>query len=411
MSAHEVVVVGAGAAGLWAAEVAARGGADVFVLEKTPRTGTKVLASGGSRCNLTTTLDARHAARWFRRAGERFLGPALAALPPAEVRARFEAWGVPTVEAPLEKVFPASQSAKDVRDALEGAARGAGAQIRLSAPVSGVQPDGAGWSVLLEDGSAVQAAHVVLACGGRSFAGSGTTGDGYAWLRALDLPLVETTPALAPLTSPASWVHDLTGIAVPDAVVRLVDAAGRELMVRTRPILFTHRGVSGPGAMDLSVHVGRATAQLELRVDLAADEEREALRTRLIELASASGTPQLGRAFPDLPKRLLAAVAAQAALDPRTPIARLDKAARHRVIEAVKGLAIPVDGTEGFPKAEVTAGGLDLKAVNPRTMEVNAWPGLYVVGELLDLDGPIGGFSFLAAFATAELAGRAVAPR
>ena len=146
---QDVLVLGAGAAGLWCAEVAARGGRDVLVLEKVSRTGTKVLASGGSRCNLTTTLGPMEAAKLFGARGERFLRAGFQALPPAEVRARFEGWGVATEEAPLEKVFPASGNARDVRDALEGAARGAGARIQLDAGAVAVERDGDLWACLL----------------------------------------------------------------------------------------------------------------------------------------------------------------------------------------------------------------------------------------------------------------------
>jgi predicted Rossmann fold flavoprotein len=410
-SEHDVVVIGAGAAGLWVAEVAGRGGARVLVLEKTTRVGTKVLASGGSRCNLTTTLEAGQAARLFGSRGERFLRAALSALPPRQVRARFAAWGVPTTEAPLEKVFPTSQRARDVCDALEHAARAAGAEVALEAAVTGLTPEGDGWRVHLGDGREVRASRVVLAAGGSSFPSTGTTGEGYDWLRALDLPVVEPRPALAPLTSPASWVHDLAGLSLQEAQVRLTDGEGRVLARRTRPLLFTHRGVSGPAAMDVSTHLPQPALGCELRVDLVPTQDREQLRAALVQAAAAPGNPRLARVLAQVPRRLLAVVARQAEVEPNPIVARLRKDERHALIEVLKGLRIPIDGTEGWDKAEVTAGGLDLRALNPRTMEVNAHPGLFVVGELLDLDGPIGGLSFLAAFATAELAGLELARR
>ncbi len=415
----EVIVIGAGAAGLWAAEVAARGGARVRVLEKTARTGTKILASGGSRCNLTTTLEPAAIAPLFGQRGGRFLAPALAALPPRGVRARFESWGVPTVEAPLEKVFPASQRARDVRDALEGAARAAGARIELSTPLTALSPPaapGAPWRLHLARGGTLEADAVVLACGGKSFPRTGTTGEGYRWLEELGLPLVPPLPALVPLTSPAPWVHALAGVSLQGAEVRLVDGEGRSLGRRRRPLLFTHRGVSGPGAMDLSARVSRSLASgggggLHLRVDLCGEMDREQLRAHLLEQAALRGRPRLARCLPDVPRRVVAAAARQAELPENPILAQLDRAGRHRLIEALKGLEIPIDGTAGFDAAEVTAGGLDLAAVDPRSLAVNALPGLYVVGELLDLDAPIGGFSFQAAFATAELCGRALAER
>ena len=164
---YDVVVVGAGAAGLWAAWVAGSRGERVLLLEKTPRTGTKILASGGTRCNLTTTLDPERAGRWFGPAGERFLRPALRALPPKEVVQRFTTLGVPCVEAPLEKIFPASQRARDVRDALEGAVRAAGVELRCEWEVSAVEarPEG-GYRVRSTFGENVEAPRLMLAPGG-----------------------------------------------------------------------------------------------------------------------------------------------------------------------------------------------------------------------------------------------------
>ncbi len=408
----DVVVVGAGAAGLWAAARAAAGGASVLVLEKTPRTGTKVLASGGTRCNLTTTLGPDDAARLFGPRGERFLRPAMRALPPLAVRAWFAERGVPTHEEPLEKVFPASGRARDVRDALERAAREAGARIRCDAGALGLAREpGGGWRVALAGGEAVAAPRVVLAAGGTSYPRTGTTGDAYAWLRALDLPLVEPVPALVPLASDAPWVRELTGIALANVEARLV-AGERVVGRRRRPVLFTHQGVSGPGAMDLSEHVARGAGErFALLVDLAPDLAWEELRALLVDAAAAPGGPRVRHVLPfDLPRRVLARVAAQALLDDPDPRARaLDKAARHRLIAALKGLRVPVSGTLGFDRAEVTAGGLDVAAVDPRTMRVRGCAGRWVCGELLDGAGPIGGLNFQSAFATAELAGRDVA--
>ena len=408
-------MVGAGAAGLWAAARAAEAGRPVLLLEKTPRTGTKVLASGGTRCNLTTTLGPDDAARLFGTRGERFLRRAFRALPPRALRERFHELDVPTVEAPLEKVFPASGRARDVRDALERWARGAGAEIRCGAGAVAVEAEGPRWRVRRDDGTSVVAAQVVLAAGGASYPRTGTTGDGYRWLADLRLPLVEPVPALAPLTSPAAWVRELAGVAVQEGEVRLVDGAGRVLARRRRPVVFTHAGLSGPGAMDVSEHVARAGGEERaLLLDLLPDVERAELRARLIEAAGLPGAPALhgalARAGIVVPRRLLAAAARQAGLDDPNPRANaVSKSARHGLTEALRGLRVPVDGTLGFAKAEVTAGGLDLAAVDPGTMRVRERPGLVVVGELLDVAGPIGGLNFQAAFATAEAAARALA--
>jgi len=411
---RELIIVGAGAAGLWAAQCAARAGVDVWLLEKTPRTGTKILASGGTRCNLTTTLEPDEAARLFGTRAERFLNHAFRTLPPASVREHFAEWDVPTVEAPLEKIFPASQSARDVRDALERQVRDAGAHLLLAAPVVGIARGEEGWVVELEDGRRALGRTVFLCAGGASYPKTGTTGEGYGWLDGLGLQLEPRVPALVPLSSPTPWVHELTGIAWAEGEARLCDAGGRVLGRRRRPLLFTHQGVSGPAAMDLSRHVTVARAALNgaagetftLFLDLYPDLSREALRDLLVAGAGTKGAPRLSRVLPEVPSRrmlkALTTLAGLAASDPR--VVSLGKAERHALVETLKGMPIPIDGALGFDKAEVTAGGLKLASVNPRSMEVNSLPGLHVFGELLNLDGPIGGLNFQAAFACAEVA-------
>lgn len=410
----DVTIVGAGAAGLWAAASAARAGLRVLVLEKTTRAGTKVLASGGSRCNLTTTLGPKEAARLFG-AAEKFVTPALRATPPAAVVARFHALGVPTVTEPeLEKVFPASQKAKDVRDALLNDALSAGARLRYGAAVRSVAPVDGGWAV--DVGEIVQSRTLLLCPGGQSYPRTGTTGDGYAWLRALRLTVVPPVPALVPLTSDAGWVSDLMGISLQHTEVRLIDPTGRLVARRARPFVFTHRGLSGPGAMDVSVHVARARFRgpvtgWEVALDLLPDVEIEALRAQLLDAAGRPGGPHLSRILgPGVPERLREAACRQAELvDTNPPLHRVDRRRRNLLVDALKGLRVPVSGTLSWDAAEVTAGGLHLDELEPRTLAVHRHPGLYVAGELLDLTGPIGGLNFQAAFATAELAVRDIA--
>jgi len=420
--AADLVVIGAGAAGLWAAARAAELGSEVLLLEKTPRTGTKVLASGGTRCNLTTTLGPDDAARLFGPRGERFLRGAFRALPPESVRARFHELGVPTVTAPLEKVFPASQRARDVRDALERWARAAGVRIRCGAPVVAIEHAAARWRVRLEQGESLEAARLFVCPGGRSVPRTGTTGDGYRWLAELGLPLVEPVPALVPLTSPAEWVRELAGVSLQETSVRLRAPDGRVLASRARPIVFTHRGISGPGAMDLAEPVARAEARAragdraaephELLLDLVPALEREELRARLLEAAQLPGAPLVAAwlaAELALPRRLVNRALVLAGSSEATRVNALARAARHALVEELKGLRVPVAGTLGFDHAEVTAGGLALSALDPRTLRVSGCENLWVFGELLDLAGPIGGLNFQAAFATAELAARSLA--
>lgn len=421
-SIRAIVVVGAGAAGLWAAQRAGElmracgKTPDVLLLEKTPRAGTKVLASGGTHCNLTTTLGPQPSAQLFGRDGGRFLKTAFRLLPPSAVREQFLSWGVPSVEAPLEKIFPASGSAKDVRDALVRACAAAGVEMRRECPVTGVERDGGHWRVHLADGRSIGADTLLLSPGGKSYPGSGTTGDGYSWLAELGLEVVPGVPALVPLVSPASWVHELTGVSVQSAVVRLRDGQGKVLGTRERPVLFTHRGLSGPGAMDLSHFVARAstgqgsaaapgTVDFTMEVDLLPGTTRDALAEQLRLAAARPGAPTVVRLFGgQLPRRLAETACVRAGLDIDVRCNVLLKAKRHALVETLKALPVPISGTASFDEAEVTAGGLALRELDPGSMRVKRFENLYVFGEVIDLHGPIGGLNFQAAFATAELA-------
>lgn len=342
-------------------------------------------------------LGPSEAAKHFG-AGKNFIKPAFRTLTPQAARAHFEALGVRTKEEPeFDKVFPASDSAREVRDALLEDAVRAGAEIRLETPVSGVEPSGEGWVVDVPGGR-VRCRKLLICTGGKSYPKSGTTGDAYAWFSSLGLKMVDPVPALVPLTSPAPWVHALSGIAVDGELC----IGGRR---RLRPVLFTHKGLSGPGAMDLSEEVTRGGAR-EARLDLLPEMSQEALRALLTEAAGQPGSPRLRSLLP-LPRRIVETVATLAGLPEPNPAAnQINKRTRNKLVELFKGLPIPISGSQGFAKAEVTSGGLSLAEVERRTMEVKRYPGLYVFGEALDLTGPIGGFSFQAAFSTAELAAR-----
>jgi predicted Rossmann fold flavoprotein len=403
VTAVEVLVVGGGAAGLMAAITAARRGRRTLLLEKNQRPGLKILISGGGRCNLTTTRSGADLEAQFGAVRGRFLRHALRAFQPAALREVFENAGVALQEEDLEKVFPVSQQARDVVDALLRLAREAGVELRTGLPMRSARWTGSQFEVQAGS-SSLTAASLVLATGGLSYPKTGTTGDGYDFCRAFGHTITKTWPALAPLAVDAAWVHGLQGIVLHGVSIAALAADGRELQVRNRPILFTHKGLSGPAPMDLAGDIEEQQGGGSVRLDFAPGVGREALQAEWLAAAKSHGTRRVETALPShLPERLRATLVQLAGAE--GTLAALSREARLRLLGLTKELRVVVPRSLGFDHAEVTRGGIALDEIDPRTMQSRRQPGLFVCGELLDVDGPIGGFNFQAAFATGRLAG------
>ncbi len=402
-SRWDAVVIGAGASGLLAAIRAAERGRRVLLLEKNPRPGAKILMSGGGRCNLTHDTDARGIAAAFGPPG-RFLHSALAAFGPKETVALVESEGVPTRAEEGGKVFPAGGKASDVLEALLRRLRRGPCAVALDEPAMDLARDGDGFR-LATPRRTLRCGRVVVTTGGRSYPACGTTGDGYRWVRALGHAVVPPRPALVPVTAKVPWIRDLRGLAVPDAEVRVMAARGGKPLARSRgAILFAHFGLSGPAVLDVSRAVGGPGLVLEC--DLLPGLSLPALDGFLRDAASASGKKKVEGVLPEaLPRRLGEALAGRAGLPPGRKAAELTKDERGRLVESIKRLRLPVSGTLGFERAEATAGGVSLDEVDPRSMESRIVPGLFLAGEMLDLDGPIGGYNLQAAFSTGWAAG------
>lgn len=405
MRTFDVAVLGAGAAGLMAAIRAAELGASTVLLEKNPKPGVKILVSGGGRCNLTTTREGSALLNTFPESQRSFLRPAFRALPPRRLRDWFEARGVGLREEAMEKVFPIAGRASVVLAALVTAARAVGVRLRCGASVQRLDP---GWTVGTGDGD-IEARSVILAIGGRSYPKAGTTGDGYSIARALGLRVTPLRPGLVGLRTDDEGLSALAGITVDPARVRLVDrATGATRESWDRPVLFTHDGLSGPGPMNLAGSVGHGDSAW-LSIDLCPDLEFEAVDRAVLD-ASKSRRKTIPALLPSrLPERLRRALVARAGISDDATAATLPRDARRRLVNLVKGLEVRVLDTLGYDRAEVTVGGVALGELDPKTMAARCVPGLYVCGEILDVDGPIGGFNFQAAFSTGWVAGEAAA--
>jgi predicted flavoprotein YhiN len=426
----EVLVAGAGAAGLLAAIRAAERGRRTLLVEKNTKAGVKILMSGGTRCNLTQNTDARGIIAAYGDQG-RFLHSALARLDPMGVVKLFHAEGVLTKVEETNKIFPVSDSAVDVRDALVRRLERTTAELALGEPVQNIERHQAGF-VVMTPRRRVLCDRLILTVGGKSYPGCGTRGDGYAWAEQFGHTLIPPRPALVPLVTHESWVHALSGLTLPDVGVATVVSSrappdlqipphvlrsvrGRKknspLSADRGSLLFTHRGLSGPVVLNVSRAIsGHALpSAFDIELDLLPDLKLDALDAELQQAAAADGKRTVANlAARYLPRRLIEALLERLQIPPEMKSAEFGKSPRRALAEAIKQTRIPIAGTLGFAKAEVTAGGVSLDEVDSHTMQSKLVPNLYFAGELLDLDGPIGGYNFQAAFATGWLAGESV---
>lgn len=400
-----IVIVGAGAAGLLAAIASAqvtRPGRRVLLLERTRDGGRKILVSGGGRCNvLPSRLEP---ARFVTGSSPNTLKKMLLSWPLAEQRRFFEEEiGLELVLEPeTGKLFPASNSARQVRDGLVALARRRGVQIRFESVVEGLVPQSAGaWSIRLRGGEEIPAAAVILATGGQSLPGTGSDGLGFELVRGLGHTVHAPYPALTPLTAEPPRHAALAGISLDVTIT--APGAGKGFSVRGG-FLFTHRGYSGPAVLDIS-HLAVTS--------LLRGEPRQPLLVQWTELDAAAWEQTLregsgsvaGPLRRHLPGRLADALLEEAKVDATQPLHQLRREERRRLIELLTRYPLPWTGDEGYRKAEVTGGGVPLAEVDPRTLESRIQPGLFLCGEILDAFGPIGGHNFAWAWATGRAAG------
>lgn len=415
----DVVVIGAGAAGLLTATRAAERGRRVLLLEKNRKAGVKILMSGGTRCNLTQATDSRGIIDAFGEQGP-FLHSPLASLSPDDLVQIFEAEGVPTKRESTGKIFPASDKATDVLNALLRRLRRSKAGLALDEAVLDFQQLNEQFQVVTSRRT-ITCAKAVVTTGGQSYPGCGTTGDGYEWLSRLGHTIATPRPALVPVTIRADWAKSLRGITIPDVVVGVLESVSggnsqadprrAALANRRGSLLFAHFGLSGPAILDVSrfVTLHPRPRSLCLLCDFLPTIKSDALTGQLLQWTKTGGKKQISGLLSELlPRRLIESLLVQAGLPADRRVAELTRQERVTVVSILKQVQFPVTGTSGFKKAEVTTGGVALDEVDSRTMQSKQVANLFLAGEILDLDGPIGGYNFQSAFSTGWLAGENV---
>lgn len=412
-ASSDILVVGGGASGMMAAGRAAELGADVLLLEKMPRLGTKLRITGKGRCNLTNVADLAEFIRHFGPNG-RFLYNAFSRFFVDDLRAFFERMGVPTVVERGGRVFPRSNAAADVAEALRRYCQEAGVRVRYKRAVD---------RLLMEGGRVVgvgagevefRARAVILATGGASYPSTGSTGDGYRLAASVGHTVVPIRPALVPLETAEPWVPRMMGVSLRNVRATLyVD--GKAVASEFGEMLFTHFGLSGPIILTLSRHpslAGRPAPgmRIEVGVDLKPALSDETLDARLRRDLDAHGK----RAFRSIVKGLVPAKMVDVLVELSgvpgdKPAHQITASERARLFGLLRDLRMTVVGQRPLREAIVTAGGVALDKVDPRTMESRRVAGLYFCGEVLDLDADTGGYNLQAAFSTGWVAGESAA--
>ena len=409
MSELDVIVVGAGAAGLMAARTAAERGAHVLLLDSQTKIGAKILVSGGGRCNVTN--EYVHPSR-FHGGSAAFVGRVLRAFNVEATHRFFQDIGVPLKLEETGKYFPVSNSARTVLAALIGAMRAAGATLTTGQPVTALRrvslPDA--WEVQTPS-EVWRAPAVVLCTGGLALPKSGSNGAAYQFATRLGHTLVPTTPALTPLLAAPTSHAGLSGITLP---IRLQLRDGQQpLATYENSFLFTHFGYSGPAALNLSRHVARErwtqpNAQVFMRLlPQVGDGEEGKFWQELVRREAKKGAVNALAEL--LPRRVAEMVVAQAGANPTLALGKLGPAQQMAVRRELLDAPLPVSDVAGYTKAEATAGGIDLNEIEPATMMSRLAPGLFFAGEIVDVDGWLGGYNFQWAWSSGTVAGRAAA--
>ncbi|NQU44443.1 NAD(P)/FAD-dependent oxidoreductase [bacterium] len=408
----DILVVGGGPAGLMSAITAAEAGARVALLERLAREGTKLAATGGGRCNLTNTLATPEFLERFGKRGK-FMRPAFAALSPTALRDFLLSLGVKTHTTDGFHVFPVSESALEIRDALSARCRELGVQVQSRMEAQALLFEDMVLRGVETPQGHMHASKVILAAGGCAWPGLGSNGSGFEMARAAGHTIVRPVPALVPLVTRQKWPRRCTGIVIPAARLR-IDLPKAPRAGVSGDLLFTHRGLSGPVALDLSGEIARHLADdgkpVPLRLHLTDESNPEAWAARIAAWTSAHPRRQIRSLVAEhLPRAVADEFCSEAGVADDLRAAYLPRPTALRLAEALAGIRVDVAGTEGFEKGMVSSGGITTREIDPVTLQSRLVEGLYFAGEILDVDGPCGGFNLQWAFSSGRLAGHAAA--
>ena len=404
----DTVVIGAGAAGCIAAGRAAQNGRSVCLLERNERPARKVGITGKGRCNLTNNCPPDEFLRFVRQ-GDKFLRSCIHRFPPEYVMRFFEEQGVPLKTERGNRVFPVSDRAIDIVDALARYAKRSGAKLTRGRAVSLDISGGLVSAVILQDGRRIECGSVIVATGGLSYPATGSTGDGYEIAKQAGHSLVPARPSLVPLiTAPA--YPELSGLTLKNITLTMIDTdSGRTVFSELGELLFTHFGVSGPLILTASGFMDKPPERYRLDLDLKPGLDREKLDARVLrDFKEFSGRNFVNSLSGLLPKALIAPIIEICRIPPDIRVDQITREQRRALVDALKRFSLFPRAFRSIDEAVVTAGGIPTRELEPKTMRSRLLPNLYFAGEVIDCDARTGGFNLQIAFSTGFAAGDSV---
>lgn len=405
--ADRVLVVGAGAAGLMAANAAAENGAETLILEKNAKAGKKIYITGKGRCNVTNAEEDRESFLQKVIRNPRFLYAALCAFGPRDMMDLLEKSGCPVKVERGRRVFPVSDRASDVTRALEERLKKHGGRILTEHMVRRVLCGNMGvYGVECEDGTVFEAGKVIVCTGGLSYPSTGSTGDGYRMAEETGHRVSDTSPSLTGLETKETWSSSLEGLSLKNiALTGMLN--GKKLFSGQGEMLFTHYGISGPLVLELSALLsGKKLEDAQAYLDMKPALTEEQLNERLLREIQQNPKKQLNTLLRGyLPIRMAEIFPMLAGMDPLLPCCTMTAVQRRKLAEFMKKIPIGITSLRPYTEAVITRGGVDVRDVNPSTMESKKVKGLYFAGEVLDVDAMTGGYNLQIAFSTGHLAG------
>lgn len=408
----DVVVIGGGPAGMMAAGRAAECGASVILLEKNARLGEKLLMSGGGRCNLTNAEPDQHNLLAKYKEAAKFLYSPFSKFGVEETLRFFHDRNMPTKVEPGNRVFPVSDSSQSVFDVLERYMTEGGVTVRNGSVVVGIQAsNGLMEGVQLSDGTLIFGKRYILATGGKSHPETGSTGDGFRWLRAIGHTIIDPDPSLVPIRVKESWIKELSGISFEDAKLSIFQNGGKQRGGRGK-LLFTHFGLSGPLVLNMSKDIGESLkyGETEVSVDFFPTLDVKTMDIKIQEVFSEHLNKQIKNVLREIVVPLLVPILIRlSSIDPEKEVNSVTKEERLALVKLLKDFRLQVDGLLGPEKAIVTSGGVALEEVDFRSMQSRLYANLFLAGDILNIDRPSGGYSLQLCWTTGYVAGDASA--